>query len=1416
MRAMTPMEKLQFESGGITGPRPQPQLVQGKPPGLGELPISLLGIPISPEGAKQVVSGAVKVAKTAGAGIEQWGASLANVVDNISFQVAKFAKEKLGIDPNRVYSPVANKLRKEWSYWGDRWQKEGVQGIAGDLISGTAKAVGDVGSIMALGSWGLPIYGGLQGWAATGTKGAIEGVVTGALLHGILQGVAGLPGVAQVPAAIVVGALTTPGGLKEKTEGAVTFGLLGLIGGAKAGKRMTIDEFLDYYPEVRDKMNERHAQAIIEKVNQNLSPDMKLTPEIVTQNGGALKSLDMAFTEIEKQQEKIKTPPQPKGNIYKFIPKDAPDIWRRVMDVTNGQGIRPHKERGGFAKTEEYLSIPRPLRNAKSTYTMDIVADSLGLGTESDLIKAVQWDRTKARKLYRETGIPPEIQETPPDIMKIRKSLLDATKMPSDKIMEFEMNTFMDGEKVLEISNEVKAGKKTKAAAVAEITQLIKDTTEGLPEIKATKPVVPEPTKTPMSSSVKKPMLDVETETNRIQAKILASQDLTGNEIKFLNDNGIPYEIGPSAPRAEGEQRVSIVSRGQMRAAPEEGSIKIGMTGKPEIMKTFATAYQNIIDRFHAIKKISDLARSDIGELDPFKDPYKLIRTYMGVQGKAETKLFYSRFKMGPKGEIIWKGKSLKEIIQPVNEDIDDFRLYLVNRRVPELEDRGIKTGMDVAEARKFVVANRQRFEPTAREYTEFSHALLDELVDAGYISPEKADIVKSKNNLYAPFQRVMDDLERYGYVPTSTRILSKMTSPLYRIKGSERQIIDPLESTIKATYIITDKAERGRIAQSLLELRKLSPKVAGEIVPIKPRMTTVATLEDGTKVYSPAQNQGQDVIQLMVNGERKYFQVSRDLYQAMSQLDNASLSTFIKWASVPAKILRAGATENPDFPFKNIFKDQWSAFINAKYGYFPGWDFVKGLFTMLNKTETYWKWKASGGEWSMLVSLDRTTNQANLRKLLGFKETKRYLKNPLSFFQDISMLSEMPTRIGVFQHAVGKGVPPTEAAYQSREATTDFAGRGLKMKEVSSLYTFLNARTQGLVRFIKTAEERPGETFVRVFAGCVLPSIINYALNRDNPRYWELPDWQRDIFWMIPIGKRFIRIPKGDIGVIFGTTTEHALRYLDQDKGGNIEVGKLLGKIATETLPISNIGETMPVALRPFIEAVTNKNLFQGRPIVPQQKEELEPAYQYGRFTSETSKAVGKAFNISPAKIDHIITGYGAGMARYALKLSDAVLGEMGIIPKKAPRPTDISEYPVFRAYVTRDPMGLESQSVQKFYDTLEEINRFKATDRRLLKDQDRKEFGKYVESHPVLGAVVTEKSQTKEGEWITLDKEFDRVRDALSLARFFLDAVLESTVIPTSAKKETQERINGAVMNDVITVLNKYEAIRRKVEQR
>ena len=148
------------------------------------------------------------------------------------------------------------------------------------------------------------------------------------------------------------------------------------------------------------------------------------------------------------------------------------------------------------------------------------------------------------------------------------------------------------------------------------------------------------------------------------------------------------------------------------------------------------------------------------------------------------------------------------------------------------------------------------------------------------------------------------------------------------------------------------------------------------------------------------------------------------------------------------------------------------------------------------------------------------------------------------------------------------------------------------------------------------------------------LPSVLLWELNKDDPRYQELPQWQKDIFWIIPTKDTLIKIPKPfELGILFGTVPERMLQWMYDRKRKQKGVGfkGLAGSVLDSMAP-----SFLPTALVPAIEAMTNHSIFMGRDIVPQSQQNTIPELQYGPYTSAVGREIGETFGISPRIVDN------------------------------------------------------------------------------------------------------------------------------------------------------------------------------------
>lgn len=675
-------------------------------------------------------------------------------------------------------------------------------------------------------------------------------------------------------------------------------------------------------------------------------------------------------------------------------------------------------------------------------------------------------------------------------------------------------------------------------------------------------------------------------------------------------------------------------------------------------------AYQRTLDSLHPIKKYS-------------KSAYINARMASGKAiGRAEEML--------KRPDI---NNSFESIVSPVKNRLDDFAEYVAAVRAQELHSNGIGTGISNERIAKIISEAPLEFKTAQSKLTAYSDRLLDVLVDGGIISKESVAAMRGKYQNYAPMMRAFEasDIDK---------IFSKkgfdIRNPIQKIKGSNDKIINPLESVIKNTFTFHLLAEQNKVRQGIA---KLADRYPDEIKPVE---GSIPNAKEG-------------IFTVYINGKKQAFQADPRLYEALASMDSTTSNIVVKVLSKPASWLRAGATLSPEFMARNLIRDTINAAIVGK-NFTPIVDTVRGLKSALKKDETYWEYKREGGSMGHLTGIDRDHLQEALNNYREKSKAQKFATpfNPkiwLNVLRRAQELSEDATRIGYYKKRLSKGDTQEMAAYEARDLI-DFGRSGDYTREWNKISAFLNASVQGTDKLVRSMRERPLETSANIIKYLVLPSIAVWYMGKDNQRIQQLPDWQKDLFWVIPAGNTLIRIPKPfEPGVLFASGTE---RTLNQNFKG-------YGKSVYDVLAPN----FLPTSLVPLAEVWANKSFFTGQDIVPKREQNLPERLQYGTFTSGLAKQVGNTFNVSPRKVDSLIRGYTGGTGTNLLNIYDTIkeytVGTSG--PKK-PALT-ASEFPIIRGFVSDPRKG--SQSVQSFYDK--------------LNDYQQKEAGTKVEHNKLRG---------------------------------------------------------------------------------
>ena len=784
-----------------------------------------------------------------------------------------------------------------------------------------------------------------------------------------------------------------------------------------------------------------------------------------------------------------------------------------------------------------------------------------------------------------------------------------------------------------------------------------------------------------------------------------------------------------------------------------------------------------VVDDLFAMKRLTDRLRKSGVELSIAENPYLLARLLRGVTSKATTFLEKGTFgrtfwKVGPDGKATpdFTGEALETILKEVRQPQkwQDFSIYLTARRAVQLSARDIETGMDAVDARDSIRELEEAnpgFAALADRVYRYQDSLLVYANEMSLISDDLLTKLREFGD-YVPFYRVMNELQAKGLFGKK---MANIASPIKRIRGSELEIINPLESIVKNTYVLISAADRNMVGVALANMVDQNPEIAEVFERVKTPIARVARIsakdlgvevegmteaeeEQLVDIFRPSFFVRGDEVTVLVNGKKQYYRVDPDLRDAMLSLNRDTLGMLGKILSYPTKWLRAGATLSPDFMVRNPLRDQMTAFAYSNYGFLPGIDFLKGVAEIFRKGDAYNLFHLSGAAHSMMVSLDRQYLQKTFRQVVEGKGFTDYIKHPLELFQILSELGEKATRMGEFMRGLDRGAVPLEAGYSARSVTLDFAQGGTTALALNQLIAFFNANIRGWGRMISSFKEHPARTSLKVFAGITLPSLLLYYANRDDPRWKEIAQWQKDLFWIVfikPLPAEWeswsaeqkseyinsdsgrsgiIRIPKPfELGIIFGSAPERFLEYLDT--GDPDMLGDMLANLAEAGFP-----GVIPTAALPIIENYTNFSFFRGRDIVPPSRQDMPPELQYTRWTSPLAVWLGDIINFSPAKIDNLIFGYTGGLGRYAVDSLTPILRATGISPDiPEPDPT-LADIPVLKAFVVRHPYGSSGETVNDFYKVLEEHESGERFLKEMLELGNEGKFDTFKAAHPEL----------------------------------------------------------------------------------
>lgn len=1289
--------------------------------------------------------------------------SAANAADTLDYYSDKIAKA-IGVPETK--NSIFEVLRNNWTYYGDRLKNEGLsKGLMEKIYSGLGEAGWEVPKLMALGGQGLVISGAAEGGKEGGVKSAVTGAITGGLTKGMLKGLGQLPAQLKYPTAFGIGAATTEGGVEEKVASGAIFAGLSV---GKSPSMREFKESQKYSPlakilpyETRENLYMRY----VSRVQPIINAEQKAAKEGLSLGAGESPSQRViTYAGINSKVNSIledKTYRILPDGRYEMTGEGLKPILKNYDKLSLEKNINVReKDLNDYLDAHHTLelNIPKYKGSKETIATPEQVQKARK--TLNNLDK-----KYRVRLEISETS--PELQSLAQEAKKYKSVEEFVKEIGVQRIEEPGVEISFNKPQGLH-TNPAKfisphldlGGKKTEFIIKPNVKEEIIDIT-GIGEQPSVRGI------DTMSTNLVWFRKHFPKETNEFRTLFLKKDFVEIFSKEFPDVNWRKYydtqEMLEGYAGLKARQKGLDIIRGIDNFNPASSEIVIlnknavltksqlagiwnqSQEGIPSLDQTATRLYGYQARVLHLLVDSGRMSEQEYQQWRtkyPRYVPFDRVLESIGIEQKIEKpikgRLPFKRIK----GSELEKHDLVENIIKDTYRIVDAADKNIIAQGIAKL-----------GEVLPEISPMKIPIVPIAKSQLKFQ-------IDPKLTS-ELTKVIDDLKGIYE--RKVRIGGKRFGYFQPPEKIVTKFGTQegviahelghyIDRLYNFERQILnfstegarskaEALRFRVLINKELRDLADLRRVRQAyarkgeekiaaLMDAYITKPHILDEVAPnskqlleniiagheeLRPLMKIRPSMEKqyektmetifGQTPFSPKGN----VIEYYVGGSRQWLNVTPNIYQAMQSLNESSLNWLAKIMSLPAKTLRTGATITPEFMLRNAIRDQWIAFLQTKLGFRPFVDSAGAIADILGKSDIYYDWLRSGGAQSGFSESSRENLQRTLKDL---RERPNILKslNIITKAQDLSQLFEQATRLGIYKAGIRKGLSPIASGVESREGTLDFVRRGSNMKDINASIAFLNAGIQGLDKSIRIARTDPIGMTIKAISTITIPSMISYLLNHNDSEYQELPRWQKDLFWIFKVNDTFVRIPKPFLyGQVFGSMPERFLEYLEtEDPDSFAEFKKTLYDSVS---PVSGdpAGGLLATGIKPIIENETNWNFFTERNVVPRSKlgglgRTTLPEYQYGRYTTETAKKLGKFFKYSPSKIENLMSGYLGGTGKYLLQGGDLAMRLTG---KEMPpqRPSELADIPLVRGFVTREVTGETSASVQRFYDESDKI---------------------------------------------------------------------------------------------------------------
>ena len=564
-------------------------------------------------------------------------------------------------------------------------------------------------------------------------------------------------------------------------------------------------------------------------------------------------------------------------------------------------------------------------------------------------------------------------------------------------------------------------------------------------------------------------------------------------------------------------------------------------------------------------------------------------------------------------------------------------------------------------ENKKRFVKEEKMFDALTREDLKFLGSKEVQL-----IKPEELERLLSKQG-YASFKRQFYNelLGENNEMPSQVRVGKTRVSSLLRRKGSMKTIINPVYSGIANHSEAMRKGLRQVVYNKITTIG-----ISAAFPDIFQDLQLKVAVDKESGIFHYPQEKDPNIIMGRVDYKRKPILVDKQVKNIIDDiLTYQNIEVFTRLYAGLSRMFTAGTTGfYPSFAVTNLLRDQITAQANTtnKYKslYSPLVQFGKLLADKSSQDyEYYQEYMVMGGERQTFTGWQKLPPNKLFQRIKGEKKGLEkaigLMEKGTDFLSAPAKYSELVTRASEYILARKAGKPPIVALEEAGRLTAPFhhLGKwgGAKGRVFIRGLPFFNATLQVLDQTLRTAGTKGGRqrmSFVTLAITAAYLTSLMALLRADDEQKEQYKDLEgrelaTNIYFPHPSGKKLIRLPMSDVFSSLGTIINMIIadnvmktRYKSSDYMA--AATSIIPDQFNLTEPINMFLSWIPQIFQAGAEtAMGIKTWPKIQPLESMALKNMPPGMRTNENTSIFAKWLGEKANLSPIKVDYLLTGY-------------------------------------------------------------------------------------------------------------------------------------------------------------------------------